>query len=155
MREVNISAIDLNLLPALEALLKRRNVSHAAHDVGLSQPAMSAALARLRDYFGDELLVLQGKRMHPTAFANELVPQIKGTLAQLEAMLAKSPNFDPATSQRIFRIVTSDAGGGNDFVARLIAQGLTASLGQQGVVDNRPAGVIPSGTNPSPETRIG
>ena len=50
-------AVDLNLLPALEALLKRRNVSHAAEDVGLSQPAMSRALARLRDVLGDALLV--------------------------------------------------------------------------------------------------
>jgi DNA-binding transcriptional LysR family regulator len=69
---------------------------------------MSAALARLREYFGDELLILQGKRMHPTAFADDLMPQVRDSLLGLEAMLAKSPNFDPATSQRSFRIVTSD-----------------------------------------------
>lgn len=105
---MRFKGLDLNLLVAFDALLSTRSVSRAAERVNLSQPAMSAALARLRDYFGDDLLVLQGKRMHPTAFANELVPQIKGTLAQLETMLAKSPNFDPATSQRAFRIVTSD-----------------------------------------------
>ena len=54
MREVNLAGVDLNLLPALEALLKRRNVSHAAEDVGLSQPAMSRALARLREVLGEQ-----------------------------------------------------------------------------------------------------
>ncbi|MGA9846117.1 MAG: LysR family transcriptional regulator, partial [Roseiarcus sp.] len=57
MREVNLAGLDLNLLPALEALLRRRNVTHAAADVGLSQPAMSRALARLREAFGDPLLI--------------------------------------------------------------------------------------------------
>ena len=100
--------LDLNLLVALDALLTERSVSLAADRLCLSQSATSSALGRLRDYFGDELLVLQGKRMHPTAFADELMPQVKASLRQLEAMLAKSPNFDPATSQRTFRIVTSD-----------------------------------------------
>ena len=53
MREVNLSGVDLNLLPVLDALLRRRNVTRAAEDVGLSQPAMSRALARLRDVLGD------------------------------------------------------------------------------------------------------
>ena len=70
MREVNLSGVDLNLLPALEALLKRRNVSHAAEDVGLSQPAMSRALARLRDVLGDALLVrVPGGGAGPRALA--------------------------------------------------------------------------------------
>jgi DNA-binding transcriptional LysR family regulator len=56
MREVNIAGLDLNLLPPLEALLRRRNVTHAAADVGLSQPAMSRALSRLRALLDDPLL---------------------------------------------------------------------------------------------------
>ena len=100
--------MELRQLRHLLAIVEHGSFSRAAERVNLSQPAMSAALARLREYFGDDLLVLQGKRMHPTAFADELMPQVKTSLRQLEAMLAKSPNFDPATSQRTFRIVTSD-----------------------------------------------
>lgn len=105
---MRFKGLDLNLLVAFDALMSTRSVSNAAKRLNLSQPAMSAALARLRDYFGDDLLVLQGKRMHPTAFADDLMPQVRQSLMQLESMLAKSPNFDPATSQREFRIVTSD-----------------------------------------------
>lgn len=105
---MRFKGLDLNLLVAFDALLDTRSVSRSADQLNLSQPAMSAALARLRDFFGDDLLVLQGKRMHPTAFAEELAPQVKDTLAQLKTMLEKSPVFDPATSQRVFRIVTSD-----------------------------------------------
>jgi len=105
---MRFKGLDLNLLVAFDALMSTRSVSNAAKRLNLSQPAMSAALARLRDYFGDELLVLQGKRMHPTAFADDLMPQVRQSLMQLESMLAKSPNFDPATSRREFRIVTSD-----------------------------------------------
>ncbi len=105
---MRFKGLDLNLLVAFDALMSTRSVSKAADRLNLSQPAMSAALARLRDYFGDEILVLQGKRMHPTAFADELMPQVRQSLQNLESMIAKSPNFDPATSRRTFRIVTSD-----------------------------------------------
>ena len=105
---MRFKGLDLNLLVAFDALMATRSVSRSAERLNLSQPAMSAALARLRDFFGDELLVLQGKRMHPTAFADDLMPQVRDSLQGLEAMLAKSPHFDPATSQRSFCIVTSD-----------------------------------------------
>lgn len=105
---MRFKGLDLNLLVAFDALMTTRSVSRSAERLNLSQPAMSAALARLRDYFGDELLNLQGKRMHPTAFADELMPQVRESLLALETMLARSPNFSPATCQRKFRIVTSD-----------------------------------------------
>ena len=105
---MRFKGLDLNLLVAFDVLMATRSVSRAAERLHLSQPAMSAALARLRDYFGDELLVLQGKRMHPTAFADDLMPQVRDCLQRVESMLATSPNFDPATSQRSFTIVTSD-----------------------------------------------
>lgn len=100
--------LDLNLLVAFDALMTTRSVSRSAERLNLSQPAMSAALSRLREFFGDELLVLQGKRMHPTAFADELMPKVRESLQGLEIMLAKTAHFDPATSQRSFRLVTSD-----------------------------------------------
>lgn len=105
---MRFKGLDLNLLGAFDTLMSTRSVSKAADRMNLSQPAMSAALGRLRDYFGDDLLVLQGKRMHPTAFADELTPHVRRSLQELEGILAKSPNFDPANSQRQFRIVTSD-----------------------------------------------
>jgi DNA-directed RNA polymerase subunit beta len=81
MREVHLAGLDLNLLPALEALLRRRNVSHAAVDVGLSQPAMSRALARLREVLGDTLLVrVPGGGYALTPRADELAGRLAFTL---------------------------------------------------------------------------
>lgn len=105
---MRFKGLDLNLLVAFDALMETRSVSRSAERLNLSQPAMSAALSRLREFFDDELLVLQGKRMHPTAFADDLMPQVRASLQGVATMLAKSPHFDPATSQRTFRIVTSD-----------------------------------------------
>src|SRR3569833_3374054 len=69
MREVNLAGVDLNLLPALEALIRRRNVTRAGEDVGLSQPAMSRALGRLRELIDDLFLVLVfGGLLRPAAF---------------------------------------------------------------------------------------
>jgi len=100
--------LDLNLLGAFYVLMQERSVSGAARKLNLSQPAMSAALARLRDFFGDELLVMQGKRMFPTAFAERLVPQVQDLLGGVESMLTNRSHFDPATAQRTFRLIASD-----------------------------------------------
>jgi len=100
--------LDLNLLGAFDVLMRERSVSTAARQLNLSQPAMSAALARLRDFFGDELLVAQGKRMYPTAFAETLMPQVRECLRGVEVMLTKTTHFDPATAQRTFRLIASD-----------------------------------------------
>src|SRR5687768_16369244 len=104
---MRFKGLDLNLLMAFDTLLHTRSVSRAADRMHLSQAAMSSALGRLRDYFGDQILVVQGKRMYPTAFAASLVPQIRECLRQVEAVIATSPTFDPATSARSFRIVGS------------------------------------------------
>jgi DNA-binding transcriptional LysR family regulator len=108
MRDVHLSAIDLNLLPALDALLKRRNVTEAARDVGLSQPAMSRALARLRDVLGDPLLVRApggGYALSPRGEA--LSAQLVATLDQLKAVF-REPAFDPARAERTIRIAGID-----------------------------------------------
>jgi len=100
--------LDLNLLAAFAVLLEERSVSRAAKRLNLSQPAMSAVLTRLREFFADPILVVQGKRMHPTAYAESLLPRIAQCLQDLEALVISVPHFVPATSQRNFRIVTSD-----------------------------------------------
>jgi len=105
---VRFKGLDLNLLVAFDALLETRGVSRAAERLNLSQPAMSAALARLRDYFNDEILVAHGKRMHPTAYAEALLPKVRSFLSGVDALIASSTAFDPATSERTFRVVASD-----------------------------------------------
>lgn len=105
---MRFKGLDLNLLVAFDVLLEQRSVSGAARHMNLSQPAMSAALGRLREFFGDELLVAHGKRMHPTAYAESLLPMVRDSLRRVDAMIATSANFDPATSQRTFRLICSD-----------------------------------------------
>ncbi len=105
---MRFKGLDLNLLVAFSCLMETRSVSRAAEQVHLSQPAMSAALSRLREYFGDDLLVLQGKRMFPTAYAESLLPMVQETLRQVDALITTSTAFDPATSQRTFRLIASD-----------------------------------------------
>ncbi|MDP1737180.1 MAG: LysR family transcriptional regulator [Caulobacter sp.] len=107
MREVNLSAIDLNLLPPLEALLRRRNVTKAAADAGLSQPAMSRALGRLRDLLEDPLLVRQGGGFVLTAYAEALAPQLSVALGDVQGLFRR-PAFDPRGETRALRLVVSD-----------------------------------------------
>lgn len=100
--------LDLNLLVSLDALLNERSVSKAANRVFLSQSAMSDALARLRSYFNDELLVQVGKTMVPTPMAQSLVRPVRDVLIQIQAIAASSPDFDPAKSTRRITIMCSD-----------------------------------------------
>lgn len=100
--------LDLNLLAAFSVLMQERSVSGAARQLNLSQPAMSAVLSRLREYFKDDILVVQGKRMFPTAFAEKLMPQVVELLRGVETMLASGSGFDPSTSHRTFRLIASD-----------------------------------------------
>jgi LysR family nod box-dependent transcriptional activator len=93
---------------ALDALLEECGVSRAAQRLNLSQPALSASLARLRDFFGDPLLVSQGRRMIPTAEARSIQIELKPILGNIEELIARSTVFDPATSDRVFRISASD-----------------------------------------------
>jgi DNA-binding transcriptional LysR family regulator len=100
--------IDLNLLLALGALLEDRNLTRAGERIGMSQPAMSAALARLRRHFGDELLEREGRGYKRTVFGEQLLPAVREALRQLEATMQRSPRFDPAESDREFSIAASD-----------------------------------------------
>jgi len=100
--------LDLNLLVALDALLTERNITEAGKRVFLTQSAMSGALARLREYFGDELLVQMGRRMVPTPLAETLAPQVREILLKIKATVETKPGFDPATSTRKFSLMMSD-----------------------------------------------
>jgi DNA-binding transcriptional LysR family regulator len=99
--------IDLNLLAVLGALLEHRNVTRAGERLSLSQPTMSAALAKLRQHYGDELLVRSGREYRLTQLARSLLPAVRESLGQVERTLSVPAEFDPATSQRRFSIATS------------------------------------------------
>ncbi|MBW2268889.1 MAG: LysR family transcriptional regulator [Deltaproteobacteria bacterium] len=94
--------MDLNLLVALEALLAERNVTRAAARVGLSQPAMSRALGRLRELLEDPILIRSGHRMVPTARALAAEEPLERALEAIGAALAPEPEFDPARTRRSF-----------------------------------------------------
>ncbi len=105
---MRLKGLDLNLLVALDILLEERSVSRAAERLHLSQPAASAALSRLRIFFHDELLVLHGKRLIPTSYAESLMPEVKRIISQVDTMISMSTDFDPLLSERQFRLMTSD-----------------------------------------------
>src|SRR5512134_3427954 len=105
---MNLAQIDLNLLVALDALLSERHVTRAADRVGLSQPAMSGALARLRIMFHDELLVRVGREYQPTALALDLQEPLRQLLQLAEETVQRRPSFDPACDRRVFTVVASD-----------------------------------------------
>jgi len=104
---MQLNRFDLNLLIALDALLHEKNVTRAAERVFVSQPAMSAALQKLRDYFNDPLLVRVGRDMELTPRGLSLVEPVREALLRIQATLGTQPTFDPATVQRAFTLIVS------------------------------------------------
>ena len=100
--------MDLNLLPQLQVLLELRNVSRAAERLRLSQPATSAAMARLRRHFDDELLVRNGRTYVLTPFAQSLVPLVDEAMVHVQRATRVRSGFDASTSEREFVIAASD-----------------------------------------------
>lgn len=100
--------IDLNLLGYLDVLLRERNVTRAASHLGLSQPAMSNGLRRLRILFDDPLLIRTSEGMTPTERANELQPIIRNVLATIDKAVQPQSAFKAKTAERVFRIMASD-----------------------------------------------
>ncbi|URM93741.1 LysR family transcriptional regulator [Actinomadura madurae] len=105
---MNLASLDLNLLVALDALLTERNVTRAGQRIGLSQPATSAALARLRRHFADDLLVRAGNTYEPTPLGAALRAPTETACALLERLFTSRAEFDPATAGREFTIIASD-----------------------------------------------
>jgi len=102
--------IDIRQLRAFEVLLRERNLTKAAVTLGLSQPALSKTLARLRRYFGDPLFVRAGNGMEPTAKAHELEPSVRGLLDSVTMLRAHHRPFDPQTAVRTFSFSVVDSG---------------------------------------------
>lgn len=100
--------IDLNLVAALNVLLEECNVSRAAEVLNLSQSAVSGILARLREYFGDPLLVLVGRQLQLTPLGESLRAPARRAMAQIDQLIDTQPSFDPASARTKVRIIASD-----------------------------------------------
>jgi DNA-binding transcriptional LysR family regulator len=125
IQPVNLSAIDLNLLVVLEALLEERNVTHAGHRIGLTQPATSNALGRLRALLGDPLLVRSGREHVLTPRAEALRHDLGEALARVRHALRDPTPFSPATCSAVFRV------GMSDYAAFLLLPGLRRRLAER------------------------
>ncbi|MGK0249767.1 MAG: DNA-binding transcriptional LysR family regulator [Oleispira sp.] len=106
--KLNLRSIDLNLLPIFEAVMETRQYSKAAERLAMSQPAMSAAVKRLRDTLDDPLFVRTSKGVVPTPKAEMLYQDICGALTQLRQGLSMQKGFDPSAQPHSFRILSSD-----------------------------------------------
>jgi LysR family transcriptional regulator, nod-box dependent transcriptional activator len=105
---MNLRGLDLNLLVILDALITEKNVTAAGMKIHLSQSATSGALSRLRQFFGDELLIQVGRKMVLTPLAQSLVIPVRDVLLQIQGTIAAKAEFVPATSDRCFKIMCSD-----------------------------------------------
>jgi len=105
---MQLNRFDLNLLIALDALLHEKNVTRAAERVFVSQPAMSAALQKLREYFDDPLLVRVGRDLELTPRGLSLVEPVREALLRIQVTLGTQPTFDPATVRRTFTVIVTD-----------------------------------------------
>src|SRR5438270_4095952 len=124
-RVVSLPNLDLNLLLSLDALLEQRGVTRAAQQLGLSQPALSASLARLRRHFGDELLTRVGNEYRLTPLAAHLKPRVRLALEGVERVFTAQPEFDPAQSTREFSVFMSD------YAAAVLGSPLAELLGEE------------------------
>tara|TARA_B110001454_G_scaffold209723_1_gene223499 strand:+ start:11970 stop:12902 length:933 start_codon:yes stop_codon:yes gene_type:complete len=105
---MHLRGLDLNLLVALDVLLKVKNITRAGERLNLSQSGMSTALGRLREYFDDQLLVPIGRNMVLTPLAESLAVPVSDILIQVENVIDHTPAFDPAHSERSVTIMCSD-----------------------------------------------
>jgi len=105
---MNWNAVDLNLLRVFDALMRERSVTRAGDRIGLSQPAVSSALGRLRHLMNDQLFVRHGNAMLPTPRADDLWPPIRAALLSIESTLQIVDRFNPATAERTFTLMGAD-----------------------------------------------
>ncbi|OSQ43714.1 LysR family transcriptional regulator [Thalassospira sp. MCCC 1A01428] len=105
---MNYAGFDLNLIVAFDALMAERHVTRAAQRIGLTQPALSAALNRLRHITGDELFIRAPKGLMPTPRAMELAPAFRTILATVDGALSLQTDFQPAVSQQVFSLALAE-----------------------------------------------
>ncbi|AZO70183.1 MAG: LysR family transcriptional regulator [Mesorhizobium sp.] len=119
---MNLKALDLNLVRVLDALLREKSVTRAGEQIGLSQPAVSAALNRLRHALNDQLFVRRGNDMVPTPRAESLAEPVRAALREIERAFQPATDFDPARLERTFTFM------GADFFSMLLMPPLAARI---------------------------
>lgn len=107
---MDVEKLDLNLLRVFDALIEDGNLTRAGYRLGLSQPAMSHALARLRKRTGDSLFIRVPSGMEPTGYALRIAPSVREGLRLLEGAMEGEATFNPETCTRTFQILMSDIG---------------------------------------------
>lgn len=122
---MDLKQSEIGLLLALNALLEAQSVTAAARTLNVSQPAMSAQLARLRKMFNDPLLSASGRKLVPTARALEIKEPLRALLVDLDLLVRERAQFDPASTERTFRLV------GTDYVHAVLAAPLLTSFAEQ------------------------
>jgi len=122
---VNLSAFDLNLLRVLDALLREGSTVKAGARIGLSQPAVSAALARLRSGLGDELFFRSGQGLEPTEYARSLELPLRDIFSGIEGILQSPMKFIPESAEQNFKI------SGSDFFAEMLMPRLADRISRQ------------------------
>lgn len=125
MKTVHLASIDLNLLVVFDALVAEEHATRAAERIGLTQPAVSHALNRLRALFGDPLFVRSPRGMMPTPLAQDIAPSVRSILEQVEGVILGGHTFDPAESTRQFTL------GLSDYAAFVLLPRLTARLDRE------------------------
>lgn len=125
MKTVHLANIDLNLLVVFDALVAEGHATRAAERIGLTQPAVSHALNRLRALFGDPLFVRSPRGMIPTPLAQDIGPSVRAILEQVETVLLGGRAFDPSESTRQFVL------GLSDYAAFVLLPRLTARLDRE------------------------
>src|SRR5512146_1138028 len=122
---MNFAAFDLNLLRVFDALMRERSVTRAGEQIGLSQPAVSQALNRLRALLDDQLFVRRATEMSPTPRAEDIAPAVRSALALVESALTGDRGFDPREASRTYTLIGSDFFSTNvmpDLFGRLVAE---------------------------------
>lgn len=122
---MDLKQSDIGLLIALDAILEHQSVTAAAQTLGVSQPAMSAQLARLRLLFNDPLLTSSGRKLVPTVRALEIKQPLRVLLADLDLLVRESAQFDPATTERTFNLLATD------YVHAILSPALLQAFAQQ------------------------
>lgn len=108
MRNINVRSIDLNLFVVFDAIFAEANLTRAGERLGLTQPAVSHALRRLRETLGDPLFVRQGAGVVPTPYAREIIGDVRDALGTLEYRIKRTGGFDPAAARRTFSLALHD-----------------------------------------------
>jgi len=121
---MNLNALDLNLVRVFDALLRERSVTRAGEQIGLSQPAVSAALNRLRHVLNDQLFVRRGNEMVPTPRAESLAEPLRVALREIERVFQSTKSFDPAELDRTFTLM------GADFFSMMLMPFLAARIAE-------------------------